>query len=97
MAAVLLKFTRILKNGALFYLFEGFENVKSRWELPCEYLSGPHFAAWNGMLLYSDGRSLFSLVPGSEVSEEGYRKLMQLVERGKERLKEINERNRFLG
>jgi hypothetical protein len=94
MADVFLKFTRILKNGDSFYLLEGFENVKSRWELPCEYLSGPHFAAWNGVLLYSDGRELFSLAPGSEVSEEGYRKLLHLVERGKERLKEINERNR---
>ena len=97
MAAVILKFTRILKNGALFYLFEGFGNVKSRWELPCEYLSGPHFAAWNGMLLYSDGRNLFSLVSGSEVSEGDYRKLMELVEICKGRLKAINERNRFLG
>ena len=97
MAAVMLKFTRVLKNRAIFYCFEGFENVKSRWELPCEYLSGPHFAAWNGILLYSDGRYLFSLVPGNEVSEDGYRKLMQLVGRGKERLKEINERNRFSG
>jgi hypothetical protein len=83
-----------LKNEAILYLFEGFENVKSRCELPCEYLSGPHFAAWDGVLLYSDGRNLFSLAPGSEVSEKGYRKLMHLVERGKERLKEINERNR---
>lgn len=48
MADVLLKFTRVLKNGTVFYNFEGFENVKSRWELPCEYLSGSHFAAWNG-------------------------------------------------
>lgn len=94
MADLLLKFTKISKNGAFFYLFEGFENMKSRWELPCEYLSGTHFAAWDGMLLYSDGRRLFSLTPGSEVSEDGYRKLMQLVERGKERLKEINSRDR---
>ena len=94
MADVLLKFTRILKNGDLFYFFEGFENVKSRWELPCEYLSGPHFAAWDGVILYSDGKNLFSLAPGSEVSEDGYRKFMQLVERCKERLREINSRNK---
>jgi hypothetical protein len=94
MADVFLKFTMILKDEAILYLFEGFENVKSRWELPCEYLSGPHFAAWNGVLLYSDGKNLLSLAPGSEVSEKGYRKLMHLVEGGKERLKEINERNR---
>jgi hypothetical protein len=90
---VFVKFTRISKNGAFFYLFEGFQNVKSRGELPCEYLSGPHFAAWNEVLLYSDGRNLFSLTLGSEVSEDGYRKFMQLVENGKERLKEINSRN----
>ena len=78
MADVLLKFSRIVKNGAFFYIFEGFESVKSRWELPCEYLSGPHFAVWNGVLLYSDGRNLFSLTPGSEASEDGYRKFMQL-------------------
>jgi hypothetical protein len=94
MAAVLLKFTRILKNGAVFYLFEGFENVKCRWELPCEYLSCSHFAAWDRNLLYSDGRNLFSLAPGSEISEDDYYKLMYLVEKGKERLKEINGRNR---
>jgi len=81
-----------LKNEAILYLFEGFENVKSRCELPCEYLSGPHFAAWDGVLLYSDGINLFSLAPGSEVSEKDYRKLMHLVERGKERLKEIKLR-----
>ena len=94
MAAVLLKFRKVFRNGAVFYLFEDFENVKSKWELPCEYLSGPHFAAWEGVLLYSDGKVLFSLTPGCEVSEECYRKLMQLVERGKERLNEISERNR---
>jgi hypothetical protein len=93
MTAVILKFTRILKDGAFFYLFEGFENVKSRWELSCEYISGPHFAAWNGIFLYSDGVNLFSLARGNEISEEDYRKLMSLVERGKERLKEINARN----
>lgn len=92
MAGVLLKFTMILKNGVVFYFFGGFENVKCRWELPCEYLSGPHFAIWNEVLLYSDGESLFSLIPGNEISEEDYRKLMSLVEKGKERLKEINER-----
>jgi hypothetical protein len=93
MAAVLLKFSRIIKNGAFFYIFEGFENVKPRGELPCEYLSGLHFAVWNEALLYSDGKNLFSLTPGSEVSEDGYRKFMQLVERCKERLREINSRN----
>jgi hypothetical protein len=93
MAAVVLKFTRVLKNGAVFYLFEGFENVKYRWELPCEYLSGSHFAAWGRTLLYSDGKSLFSLSPGNEISENEYRKLMYLVEKGKEKLKEINDRN----
>jgi hypothetical protein len=95
MAGILLKFTKILKNEAVFYILESFENVKSRWELPCEYLSGPHFAAWDGVLLYSDGERLFSLSPGSEVSEDGYRKLMQFVKRGKERLKVINSRNRY--
>lgn len=94
MASASLKFSKTSKNGVTFHLFEGFENVKSRWELPCEYLSGTHFAAWDGILLYSDGERLFSLSPGSEVSEEGYRKLMQFVERGKERLKEINGRMR---
>jgi hypothetical protein len=94
MAEVVLKFTKIVRRETSFYIFEGFENVKFRGELPCEYLSGLHFAVWNGVLLYSDGRNLFSLAPGSEVSEDGFRKLMQLVERGKERLKEINERNR---
>jgi hypothetical protein len=92
MAGVLLKFTKILKSGVIFYLFEGFEKIKCRWELPCEYLSGPHFAAWDEILLYSNGESLFSLIPGNEISEEEYRKLMYLVEKGKERLKEINER-----
>ncbi|WP_269850496.1 hypothetical protein [Methanosarcina horonobensis] len=62
MADVLLKFTRVLKNEATFYLFEGFENVKSRWELPCEYLSGSHFATWNGVLLYSDGSAVKTLL-----------------------------------
>ena len=94
MAEVVLKFKKILRKEASFYLFEGFQNVKSRGDLPCEYLSGPHFAVWDGVLLYSDGRNLYSLAPGSEISEEGYRKLLQLVERGKERLKEINERHR---
>jgi hypothetical protein len=92
MAAVFLKFTRILKNGALFYLFEGFENVDSRFELPCEYLAGSHFAAWNEIFLYSDGKTLFSLAPGSELSENGYLELMSIAGKGKERLKEIRSR-----
>jgi hypothetical protein len=94
MAEVVLKFTKILRREANFYLFESYENVKSRGELPCEYLSGLHFAIWNGVLLYSDGRNLFSLTPGTEFSEDRYREFMQLVEKGKERLKEINEKNR---
>lgn len=94
-AAVLLRFTENLKNELVFYLFEGFENVKSRWELPCEYLSGVHFAAWNGFLLYSDGRNLFSLSQGSEVSEDVYKKIMQIVKIGSDRLKEINDKNRL--
>jgi hypothetical protein len=80
MADVSLKFTRILKNGVFFYIFEDFENVKSRAELPCEYLSGPHFAAWNGILLYSDGSNLFSITSGSEISEADYFKLINLIE-----------------
>jgi hypothetical protein len=95
MVSKLLKFTKILKNGTIFYRFEGFENVDSRWELPCEYLSGSHFAAWNGILLYSDGKNLFSLVHGSELSESAYSKLMSIVDTGKERLREIRSRNSF--
>jgi hypothetical protein len=93
MAEVVLKFTKILRREANFYLFKCFENVKPRGELPCEYLSGPHFAVWNGVLLYSDGENSFSLIPGNEVSEDRYQELMQLIEKGKGRLKEINERN----
>jgi hypothetical protein len=93
MAAVFLKFTRILKNGTLFYLFESFENVDSRFELPCEYLAGSHFAAWNEIFLYSDGNTLFSLAPGSELSENGYLELMSIAGKGKERLKEIRSRS----
>jgi hypothetical protein len=88
----LLKFTRILKNGTVFYRFEGFENVKSRWELPCEYLSGSHFAAWNGILLYSNGNILKSLSPGSVISVNEYQELMKIVELGKERLREIQSK-----
>ena len=91
----LLKFTRILKNGTVFYRFEGFENVKSRWELPCEYLSGSHFAAWDKVLLYSDGKNLFSLAQGSELSERAYSELMSTIGTGKERLKEIRSRHSF--
>lgn len=95
MTSKLLKFTGILKNGTVFYRFEGFENVISRWELPCEYLSGPHFAAWNGILLYSDGKNLFSLAQGSELSESAYSELMSIVDTGKERLRKIRIRNSF--
>jgi len=89
MADMLLKFTRILKNGTIFYRFEGFENVKSRWELPCEYLTGSHFAAWNGLLLYSDGNVVKTLPPGSVISVNEYQELMKIVELGKEQLREI--------
>jgi hypothetical protein len=89
MADPLLKFTRVLKNGTIFYLFEGFENVKSRWELPCEYLSGFHFAAWNGILLYSEGNAVKTLSPGSTIPENEYGELMKLIEKGKKRLSEI--------
>lgn len=92
MAEKLLKFTRILKNGTVFYHFEGFDNVKSRWELPCEYLSGSHFAAWNGILLYSDGNAVKSLSPGSVVPKNEYMKLMNLIEIGKKRLREIQSK-----
>lgn len=89
MADVFLKFTRILKNGTVFYVFDGFENVKSRWELPCEYLSGSHFAAWNGILLYSEGSTVKTLTPGSIISENEYVELMKLIDFGKKRLGEI--------
>lgn len=92
MADVLLKFTRVLKNETTFYLFDGFENVKSRWELPCEYLSGSHFAAWNGILLYSDGSAVRTLPPGSTISEDEYEKLMNLIDFGKKRLSEIQSK-----
>lgn len=89
MVDVLLKFTRVLKNGTVFYLFESFENIKSRWELPCEYLSGSHFAAWNGVLLYSDGNAVRSLSPGSFISEKEYAELMNIIDVGKKRLSKI--------
>ena len=92
MADVLLKFTRILKNGTVFYRFEGFENVKSRWELPCEYLSGPHFAAWNGILLYSDGNGVKILPSGRVISVNEYQELTKIVQLGKERLREIQSK-----
>jgi hypothetical protein len=92
MADVLLKFTQILKNGTTFYLFDGFENVKSRWELPCEYLSGSHFAAWNGVLLYSEGSTVKTLSAGSMVSENEYVELMKLIETGRKRLTEIKSK-----
>lgn len=87
-----LKFTRILKKGSIFYHFEGFENVKSRWELSCEYLSGPHFAAWNGILLYSEGSGVKTLPPGTMLSENEYGELMKLIELGKKRLSEIQSK-----
>ena len=92
MADSLLKFTRILKNGTIFYLFDGFENVKSRWELPCEYLSGSHFAAWNGVLLYSERNAVKTLSPGSVISENEYEELMKLIDLGKKRLREIQSK-----
>ncbi|MDI9394498.1 MAG: hypothetical protein QM426_03360 [Euryarchaeota archaeon] len=92
MDAVLLKFTRVMKKGTVFYLFEGFENVKSRWELPCEYLSGPHFAAWNGILLYSEGSAVKTLLPDSIISENEYMGLMKLIDLGKKRLSEIQSK-----
>lgn len=91
----LLKFARVLKNGTTFYLFEGFENVKSRWELPCEYLSGSHFAAWNEILLYSKGSAVKTLSPGSMVSENEYEELMKLIDLGKKRLSEIQSKMDF--
>ena len=92
MADVLLRFTRILKNGTIFYLFEGFENIDSRWELPCEYLSGPHFAAWNEVILYSDGKSLKTLCLGNLITVNEYEKLMEIVQTGKKRLREIKHK-----
>lgn len=89
MADSFLKFTRILENDFAFYLFDGFENVKSRWELPCEYLSGSHFAAWNGILLYSDGNAVKSLSPGSVIPENEYVELTNIIDLGKKRLSEI--------
>lgn len=89
MSDVILKFERILKNERVSYFFEGFEGVKSRGELPCEYLSGLHFAAWNGILLYSDGERIFSLAPGTEVPEIIYLELMSIINKGKDRLKVI--------
>jgi hypothetical protein len=92
MADVLLKFTKILKNRTIFYRFEGFENVDSRWELPCEYLSGSHFAAWNGVLLYSDGNAMKTLFIGRLISVDEYKELMKIVQIGKERLREIQRK-----
>jgi hypothetical protein len=86
---VLLKFIPVLKNGETLYRFEAFENIKPKWELPCEYLSGLHFTAWDRVLLYSDGSSVRKVLTGSELSEEEYLELMKIVELGKARLKEI--------
>lgn len=92
MVDVLLKFTKVLKNGTTFYRFEGFENVDSRWELPCEYLSGPHFAAWNGVFLYSGGNSIKTLFPGNLISLSEYQELMKIIQVGKQRLEEIKHK-----
>jgi hypothetical protein len=92
MGSKLLKFKKILKNGTIFYRFEGFENVNSRWELPCEYLSGSHFAAWNGIILYSDGNVVKTLPQGCLISVNEYQELMKIVEIGKERLREIKSK-----
>ena len=88
----LLKFIPLLKNGKTLYRFEAFENVKPKWELPCEYLSGLHFTAWDRVLLYSDGNFVRKDVVGSELSEEEYLELIKIVELGKKRLKEIRAR-----
>ncbi|MCQ1537120.1 hypothetical protein FTO70_15850 [Methanosarcina sp. KYL-1] len=95
MDAAVLKFTPVLKNGKTFYRFDGFENVIPKWELPCEYLSGLHFTAWDRVLLYSDGSFMRAVAVGKEVPEEEYRELMKIVECGKSRLKEIRERTGF--
>ncbi|WP_292376094.1 hypothetical protein [Methanosarcina sp. UBA411] len=92
MDSKLLKFTKVFKNGITFYRFEGFENVDSRWELPCEYLSGSHFAAWNGLLLYSDGNSIKTLCPGNLISLSEYQELTKIVQVGKQRLREIKHK-----
>ena len=89
MADVILRFSRVLKNGAVFYRFEGFENICSRWELPCEYLSGPHFAAWKGVILYSDGKSIKTLCLENLITLNEYERLMEIIQTGKERLREI--------
>lgn len=94
MSTVSIRFKEILKDKSFSYLFEGFEGVYSRWELPCEYISGPHFASWNGILFYSDGKALFSLAPGSEISENKYLELFSIIDSGKRRLKEIQNRER---
>ncbi len=92
MVGVLLKFTKILKDGTVSYRFECFENVDSRWELPCEYLSGSHFAAWNGVLLYSSGNKIKTLFPGNLISLNEYKELMETIQLGKKRLREIKHK-----
>ena len=92
MDSKLLKFTKVFKNGITFYRFEGFENVDSRWELPCEYLSGSHFAAWNGVLLYSDGNNIKTLCPGNLISLSEYQELTKIVQVGKQRLRKIKHK-----
>jgi hypothetical protein len=92
MVDVLLKFTKVLKNDTIFYRFESFENVDSRWELPCEYLSGTHFAAWNGVLLYSGRNSIHTLCPGNLISLSEHQELIKIIEIGKERLRKIKSK-----
>lgn len=87
-----LKFTPVLKNRKKYYRFESFNNVIPRWELPCEYISGLHFTAWDGVLLYSDGVCVSKVTIGSKISEEEYEKLLEIIEAGKVRLKEIRAR-----
>lgn len=87
-----LEFIPVLKNGIRYYRLEAFENVAFRWELPCEYISGLHFTAWDGVLLYSDGNFVRKVAVGSEISEKDYLELKKVVELGKERLKEIRGR-----
>lgn len=64
----------------------------SRGELPCEYLSGPHFSSWDLGVLYSDGNFMRAIALGEEIPEEEYVEFLKLVELGKKRLKEIRKR-----
>ncbi|MDD2440006.1 MAG: hypothetical protein PHD41_07345 [Methanosarcinaceae archaeon] len=89
-----LKFTPFLKNGARYYRFEKYDNVSSRGELPCEYICGPHFAVWEGVLLYSDGKFFRKLRVGEDISEKEYLDLKKVVELGKERLRQIRSQQK---